>query len=677
MHLSRRRVTILPAVLAALGAASAGAQEPKSVPGFDPAALDRSANACENFYQFACGGWLARNPVPADRARYGRFDELQERNQTTLRGILDKAAASGAKTGIDQKIGDYYASCMDEAAIEKKGAAVLKPQLDLVAGMKATGDLARVLARLHNDGVNALFQFGPQPDFKQATINIASVDQGGLALPDRDYYLKDEARFADVRAKYPAHVQKMLELAGDPPDVAAKEAKAVLEIETALAQASLERVKRRDPANRYHKMPKAELAGFTQAIDWNGYFAASGAPAFTELNVGWPDFFKGLQPLLAARSVDDWKAYLRWHVVHDAAPMLPAAFVDENFAFYGKLLTGAKELRPRWKRCVELTDDQLGEALGQRYVEATFGAEGKQRMAKMVAALEASLGNDIRDLPWMTDATKKRAAEKLAHIANKIGYPDHWRDYTSVKIVRGDLVGNTMRAQNFEQARDQAKIGKAVDPSEWRMTPPTVNAYYSSLENNINFPAGILQPPFFDRAQDDAVNFGGIGAVIGHELTHGFDDQGRKFDPVGNFNDWWTEADAKEFEKRATCVADEYSAFTVPGDVHVNGRLTLGENTADNGGLRVAYMALEDTLKGATVAPRDGFTPEQRFFLGWGQIWCQNETDESAKLRAQVDPHSPGRYRVNGVVGNMPEFQKAFACPVGSPMVRADACRVW
>lgn len=677
MHLSRR--AILPAVLAALSAATAGAQAPgsKEVPGFDPAALDRTIQPCDNFYQFACGGWLAKNPVPADRARYGRFDELQERNQATLRVILEKAASSGAKQGIDQKIGDYYTSCMDEAGIEKKGAAVLKPHLDLIAGIANTGGIAPVLARLHQDGVNAVFQFGSQPDFKQASVNIAVVDQGGLSLPDRDYYLKDEARFADVRAKYPAHVQKMLELAGETPEAAARQAKAVLEIETALAQASLERVKRRDPANRYHKMKKSELQALAQGVDWSGYFTATGAPAFTELNVGWPDFFKGLEPLVAQRPLDDWKAYLRWHVVHSAAPLLPASFVNEDFAFYGKLLTGAKELRPRWKRCVDLTDDQLGEALGQRYVEATFGPDGKQRMAKMVAALEASLGNDIRDLPWMTDATKKRAHEKLAHIANKIGYPDRWRDYGPVKIVRGDAVGNTLRAQAFEQARDLAKIGQAVDPSEWRMTPPTVNAYYSSLENNINFPAGILQPPFFDRNIDDAVNFGGIGAVIGHELTHGFDDQGRKFDATGNFNDWWTEADAKEFETRATCVADQYSAYTVPGDVHVNGRLTLGENTADNGGLRVAYMALEDTLKGATVPPRDGFTPEQRFFLGWGQIWCQNETDESAKLRAQVDPHSPGRYRVGGVVSNMPEFQKAFACDAKAPMVRENACRVW
>jgi endothelin-converting enzyme/putative endopeptidase len=652
--------------------------KPRAVPGFDLAALDRSVQPCNDFYQFACGGWLKNNPVPPDRARYGRFDELVERNQATLRDILESVSKPDPnRNPIDQRIGDYYASCMDEAAIEKRGVAVLEPQLDRIAAIKTKAELASALARLHNTGVSGMFRFGAQPDFKNAKVHIAAVDQGGLALPDRDYYLKDEARFADVRKKYPGHVQRMLELLGDTPDVAAKDAQAVLDIETALARAALERVKRRDPANIYHKVKKEELATLAPGVDWNAYFMAAGAPPFSELNVTWPDFFKGVNEVLGQRSLDDWKTYLRWHAVRDSAPLLPAAFVNENFAFYGQTLTGARELRPRWKRCVDLTDEQLGEALGQRYVEKTFGSEGKERTSKMVAALEDALREDIKNLPWMTETTKQQALAKLAAISNKIGYPEKWRDYSALKIVRGDALGNAERANLFEQARDLAKIGKPVDPKEWGMTPPTVNAYYNPQENNINFPAGILQPPFFERAMDDAVNFGGIGAVIGHELTHGFDDQGRKFGPDGNLADWWTEQDAREFEKRASCIADQYSEYTVAGGVHLNGRLTLGENTADNGGLRIAYMALEDTIKGRTTPPRDGFTPEQRVFLGWGQIWCQNETEESAKLRAQIDPHSPGRYRVNGVVVNMPEFQQAFSCPKGAPMVRENACRVW
>jgi endothelin-converting enzyme/putative endopeptidase len=652
--------------------------KPAVVPGFDPAAMDRTADPCQAFYQFACGGWLAKNPVPADRSRYGRFDELQERNQVALKTILEKVSAQkAAKDSVDQRIGDHYAACMDEKGVEARGLQPVKPVLDRIAALASKEEVAAEVARLHSEGVPVLFGFGAQPDFKDASRNIAAIDQGGLGLPDRDYYLKDEARFADVRNAYVPHIQKMFELAGDAPDKAAAEARNVVDMETALAKDSLERVKRRDPVNRYHKMTRDELKALAPHYDWNRYFTGLPWPAFTDLNVGWPDFFKGLDGQLASADLPAWKTYLRWHVLRTAAPMLPAAFVQENFNFYGKTLTGAKELRPRWKRCVDRVDTDLGEALGQRYVEATFGAEGKQRMAVMVAALEKALERDIKDLPWMTPTTKDAAHKKLAAVANKVGYPERWKDYAGVAISRDDLLGNVRRAQAWEIKRDLGKVGKPVDKTEWGMTPPTVNAYYSPLQNNINFPAGILQPPFFDRVQDDAVNFGGIGAVIGHELTHGFDDQGRKFAPNGDLSDWWTEEDGREFEKRASCIADQYSSYTATGDVKLNGRLTLGENTADNGGLRIAYMALQDTIAGKKVPLKDGFTPEQRIFLGWGQIWCQNETEESSKLRAQTDPHSPGRYRVEGTISNMPEFQKAFSCAAGSKMVRENPCRVW
>jgi endothelin-converting enzyme/putative endopeptidase len=646
--------------------------------GFDPGALDRSASPCQNFYQYACGGWMARNPLPPDQARWGRFDQLIERNREVLRDILEKAAAvRPSRTPDEQKIGDYYAACMDEAAIARKGTAVLKPELDRIAVLGDKMAIAAEVVRLHRMGVPALFNFGSGQDFKNSDQVIAQVDQGGLGLPDRDYYLKDDARTAEIRKQYVAHVENMFRLLGDAPARAAEYAQTVMQIETGMAKGSLERVARRDPVQVYHKMTKQELISLNPDFAWPRYFEGVATPEFDRLNVAVPNFFRRLEELLVLNSLDKWKVYLTWHLLHAEARFLPDPFVDENFNFYGKVLTGAKELRARWKRCVSYADEQLGDALGKVYVERTFGADGKQRTLRMVEAIEKAMGEDLRQLTWMTPATKKQALVKLHAVTNKIGYPEKWRDYSAVKIARDDALGNAARADQFEFHRQVEKIGKPVDRSEWGMSPPTVNAYYRPTLNSINFPAGILQPPFFDKRMDEAVNFGGIGAVIGHELTHGFDDTGSQFDEKGNLRNWWTAHDAKEFAAREQCFVDEYSAFTVAGGVHLNGKLTLGENTADNGGVRLALMALIDTLGRKPVPKIDGFTPEQRFFLGFAQVWCDNQADEDARLRAATDPHSPGKYRVNGVLENMPEFQKAFACKAGDPMVSAKACRVW
>jgi putative endopeptidase len=650
---------------------------------FSTALLDKSVDPCVDFYQYSCGTWMAQNPIPPDQSSWGRFDELQERNREILRDILEKASVVDPKrSAIEQKIGDYYASCMDEKAVDAKGIAPIQPELDRINAIRDMTGLTEEIARLHVIGANVLFEFGSGPDFKNSSQDIAQADQGGLGLPDRDYYLKADAESATIRKQYLAHVERMFQLMGDSQPVAAKKASAVMRIETALAKSSLDRVARRDPVNVYHKMDPAQLAALTPSFAWPKYFHDIDAPPITAVNVAVPDFFKQLQTLLGQSSFDDWKTYLTWHLVHGESPLLPTTFVQANFEFYGKILTGAKELRPRWKRCVSMVDGQLGEALGQMYVDRTFGVEGKQRTLQMVQSIEAAMGRDITGLDWMTPETKKLALEKLHAVTNKIGYPDKWRDYSTVKIVRGDAIGNSDRASQFEFHRQVVKIGKPVDRSEWLMTPATVNAYYDPPMNSINFPAGILQPPFFDKRMDDAVNFGAIGAVIGHELTHGFDDQGRQFDANGNLRDWWTTRDAQEFESRASCFVREYSNFTAIDDIKLNGKLTLGENTADNGGVRLAYMALMDRLAeraraGNPQGPIDGFTPEQRIFLGYGQVWCTNRTPEASRLRAKVDPHSPGRYRVNGVVSNMPEFHKAFGCKAGQPMVPPKECRVW
>lgn len=657
------------------------AQPSDSIPDSNPTDLDKSVDPCVDFYRYSCGTWLAKNPIPPDQSSWSRFDELQERNREILRGILERASVNDPKRSAnEQKIGDYYAACMDEKAIDAKGTAPIKPDLDRIAAVGNLAALTDEIAHLHAIGVSVLFDFGSGPDFKNSSQNIAQADQGSLGLPDRDYYLKQDPESQKLRSQYLAHVKKVFELIGDSEPIASKRADVVMRMETALAKASLDRVSRRDPSNIYHKMNLQELAALTPSFAWPKYLRDVDAPPVNAVNVAVPDFFKQVQSMLGATSLDDWKTYLTWQLARAQSPLLPTSFVEENFAFYGKILTGAKELRPRWKRCVTLVNGQLGEALGQLYVDRTFGAEGKQKTLNMVQAIETALARDIAELTWMTPETKKYALEKLHAVANKIGYPDKWRDYSTVKIIRGDAIGNADRASEFEFHRQVAKIGKPVDRMEWFMTPPTVNAYYDPPMNDINFPAGILQPPFFDSKRDDATNFGAIGAVIGHELTHGFDDEGRKFDAKGNLLDWWTPRDAREFEARASCFVQQYSDYTAVDDIKLNGKLTLGENTADNGGVRLAYMALMDRLAagaGDAQGKIGGFSPEQRLFLGYGQIWCMRRTPESARMRAVVDPHSPGSYRVNGVLSNMPEFQKAFGCKVGQPMVRVKQCRVW
>ncbi len=678
MRLSRFLVTAL-LLASCLMATGAIAQESKAPANPVLSALDKTADPCVDFYQFACGSWKKNNPIPSDQAIWSRFGELANRNRLVLRGILENAAKATNRSPNEQKIGDYYATCIDEDAINKKGIAVLKPEFARIDGLKDKAELPALLAHLHSQGIDGVFSFSSGADFKNAKEVIAQADQGGLSLPDRDYYIKDDPTSVGLRKAYVEHVTNTFKLLGDSPEKAAAEAKAVMEIETALAKGSMDRVERREPENVYHKLSQQEWQALTPSFSYTKYLTDLGTPTFTGINVATPDFYKALEAELKSVSVDDLKTYLRWHLVRSQTQSLPKAFVDENFNFYGKTLQGTKEIQPRWKRCVAATDGDLGEALGQVFVEKYYPPEAKERTLKMVNQLEAALHQDISDLPWMSETTKKQALIKLDAIKNKIGYPSKWRDYSTLKIDKGDALGNSLRANAFETHRELAKIGKPLDKQEWQMTPPTVNAYYDPTENDINFPAGILQPPFYDFKADDALNFGGMGAVIGHELTHGFDDQGALFDPEGNLKNWWTAEDTKAFKDRTQCIVDEYDQFVAIDDVHVRGKLTLGENTADNGGLRIAYMALMKSIADSGKQPEkiDGFTPEQRFFIGWGQIWCQNQTDQVARLLAQNNEHSPGNYRANGVVQNMPEFQKAWGCKAGQPMVKANACHVW
>jgi endothelin-converting enzyme/putative endopeptidase len=679
MAIPRSSVSVIVIVFAVASLASAqqpAAPTSKPEPALDVTSMDRSVDPCVDFFQYSCGGWIKNNPIPPDQSSWDTYSKMQDENRGRLRGILEAAAAPDpTRNAVTQKIGDFYSSCTDEKAIEVKGAEPLQPEMDRIAHLTSKAEIADVAATLIDD--NVLFGFGSTQDYRDASQVIAEADQGGLGLPDRDYYLKDDKKSVDLRKAYVAHVQKMFELLGDKPDVAAAESQTVMRIETALAKGSMTRVERRDPKNLDHKMTSGELEKISPDFQWQVYFTKVGLPSLGSLNVTSFGFFKAMNEELEKENLADWKVYLRWHLVHAYAPFLSSAFLNENFSFYGKTLRGQQELQPRWKRCTEYVDDDLGEALGQAYVEKYFSPEAKQEALKMVKEIDAAMEHDIDSRPWMSAATKQQALVKLHGMANKIGYPDKWRDYSKLEIVRGDELGNVKRARKFEFARQLAKIGKPLDRGEWDMTPPTVNAYYNPQMNDINFPAGVLQPPAFDPASDAAPNYGDTGGTIGHELTHGFDDEGRQFDAHGNLRDWWTADDGKEFVKRASCISDQYSTYTIIDDIKINGKLTLGEDVADLGGLILAYMAWKEDTKGQNLQPLDGLTPDQRFFVGYGQSWCGETRDETKRLRATVDPHSPEKYRTNGVVSNMPEFQEAFHCKAGSPMVNQNRCRVW
>ncbi len=645
-------------------------------PVLDVSSMDKSIDPCVDFFAYACGGWIRKNPIPPDQSSWSVYGKLQDENEAQLHSILEGAAASGGERApYLQKIGDYYASCVDEKGIEEQGTTPLKEPLAAIEKLTAKRELADLVTDMVYQG--ALFRFRSDQDYGDSTQVIAEADQGGLGLPDRDYYVKEGAKSEKLRRAYVAHVRKMFELLGDNPRVAVLKAKMVMRIETELARSSMTRVERRSPKNLYHKMSTEELERLSPEFPWKTYFTKVGLPGLNSLNVETPLFFQKMNKEIQKENIGAWKAYLRWHLVHANARFLSSAFVNEDFNFFGKTLQGREQPRPRWKRCVEDVDNDLGEALGRAYVETYFSAEAKQKALTMVTEIEAAMQEDIRALPWMSSETKKSALEKLHAVKNKIGYPDRWRDYSTLEIKRGDEMGNVQRARKFEFHRQLAKIGDPVDRLEWGMTPPTVNAEYDDQRNDINFPAGILQPRLFNPESDAAPNYGNTGGTIGHELTHGFDDEGRQFDAQGNLRNWWSEADGREFDNRARCVSDQYSKYVIVDNLKINGKLTLGEDVADLGGLLLAYMAWKQHTTEQKLEPIDELTPEQRFFIGYGQSWCGSVRDEEKRMRAAVDPHSPDKYRANGVVTNLPEFQKAFQCKTGTPMAPETRCRVW
>ncbi|HTW59418.1 MAG TPA: M13 family metallopeptidase [Terriglobales bacterium] len=662
---------------------------------FDPDLADKTLDPCDDFYKYSCNKWLTANPIPPDQVFWGTASGLQLWNENLLRETLEAASKNDpGRSAVQQKIGDYWAACMDESAIEAAGLKPLQPELERIAALKSKKDLTLEIAHFHhlypgaweggdNQSDAPFFGFTGQQDYDDASKVVAQIDQGGLSLPNRDYYLKTDDKSKQLLGKFHAHIQKMLVLAGESEAQAAADAGTVIELETAMAKAQMDNIARRDPKNINNKMSLAQVRKLTPAIDWDVYLKAVKAPASEHYIVTSPDFFRAEEKLIEDHPLDQWKVYLRWWTVHRSASFMTKAFVDENFDFYARTLAGQQQNQPRWRRCVHNADRDLGEALGQAYVDRAFPPASKARMIQMVHSIEAALNADIQSVTWMSPATKEQAIVKLKGIEDKIGYPSHWRDYSSVKITRDSYLGNIAQASSFEFERWVAKIGQPVDRSEWTMTPPTINAYYDPQLNTINFPAGILQPPFFDPAQDDAVNYGAIGMIIGHEITHGFDDQGRKFDAHGNLHDWWTAEDAKQYDERGKCISDEYTQDVPeagPG-VKQNGLLTQGEDTADNGGIRLALFALEATLKqqGKSLDEKgpDGWTYRQRFFLANAYSWCSNIRPEIARMVVTTDPHSMPIFRIDNVMSNMPEFQQAFGCKAGQRMVRANACRVW
>ncbi|NNN07094.1 MAG: M13 family metallopeptidase [Elusimicrobia bacterium] len=671
-----------PLLLAAL-LSPARAEEPSLpyTPALDPAAMDRTVDPCVDLYQYSCGGWRKRNPIPPDRTSISVYAKLDEENLAFLRGVLDQAAAAKKRGKVDTEIGDFYAACLDENGIEKRGLAPLQPDLDAIAAAKSAADLAPVVARLliETGDPQMMFSASSAQDADDSESEIPEVDQGGLGLPDRDYYVKEDPKSVDIRAKYVAHVAQVFALLGETPQAARADADTVMRMETDLAKASQTVVERRDPYKLKNKMTLAQLSALAPNFDWTAFVAALGAPKFKILNVASPGFFKELDALLKSEPMTDWKAYLRFHLANAEAPNLTAAFVNENFDFYKRELRGAKTLAPRWKRCVQAVDMNLGEALGQAYVRKVFSPALKARTQDMVARIESVMADRIQGLDWMSAPTKLKALAKLRAVRNKIGYPDHWRDYSLVKIVRDDWDADVNAATAFESRRQLAKIGKPVDHQEWQMTPPTVDAYYDQQMNDINFPAGVLQPPLYDAKLDAAPNYGDTGGTVGHELTHAFDDEGSKYDAHGNLKDWWTKEDRAQFDARTKCVQDQFSSYIAVDSIPVNGELTLGENVADLGGEVLAYRAWKASIRGVYLKKIDGLTPDQRFFVGFAQWACTNATPEQRRDWALTDPHAPARYRINGVVVNMPEFAHAFSCPAGAPMTKpaGKECAVW